>query len=139
MKMLLTLFIVITSIGYSQDKYLSEDNLGLSLEKYCNSCGLTVEKSYTQSVLGVNVGYYVEFHNKSGKTIDAVEWNANFYNNFEDYIGTRKGEWSSGNFVSPIENEETFKDLEGVWVEGATKIKIKVTRVHYTDGSSCEK
>lgn len=139
MRMLLTLFIVITSIGYSQDKYLSEDNLGLSLEKYCNSCGLTVEKSYTQSVLGVNVGYYVEFHNKSGKTIDAVEWNANFYNNFEDYIGTRKGEWSSGNFVSPIENEETFKDLEGVWVEGATKIKIKVTRVHYTDGSSCEK
>lgn len=139
MKTLLTLFIVITAIGYSQDKYLSEDNLGLSLEKYCNSCGLTVEKSYTQSVLGVNVGYYVEFHNKSGKTIDAVEWNANFYNNFEDYIGTRKGEWSSGNFVSPIENEETFKDLEGVWVEGATKIKIKVTRVHYTDGSSCNK
>ena len=139
MKTLLTLFIAINAIGYSQDKYLPEDDLGLSLEKYCSSCGLTVEKSYTQSVLGVNVGYYVEFHNKSGKTIDAVEWNANFYNNFEDYMGTRKGEWSSGNFVSPIENEETFKDLEGVWVEGATKIKIKVTRVHYTDGSACNK
>ena len=137
MKILLTLFIVITLIGHSQDKYLSEDNFGLSLEKYCNSCGLTVVKCYTQSVLGVNVGYYVKFRNKSGKTIDAVEWKANFYNNFEDYIGTRKGEWASGNFVSPIENEETFKDLEGVWVEGATKIKIKVTRVHYTDGSSC--
>ena len=139
MKTLLTLFIVITAIGYSQDKYLPEDDLGLSLEKYCNSCGLTVLKSYTQSVLGVNVGYYVKFHNKSGKAIDAVEWKANFYNNFEDYMGTREGEWSSGNFVSPIENEETFKDLEGVWVEGATKIKIKVTRVHYTDGSACNK
>ena len=139
MKTLLILFMVFTAIGYSQDKYLSEDNFDLALGKYSNSCGLTVLKSYTQSVLGVNVGYYVKFHNKSGNAIDAVEWKANFYNNFEDYMGTREGEWSSGNFVSPIENEETFKDLEGVWVEGATKIKIKVTRVHYTDGSSCNK
>ena len=30
-----------------------------------------------------------------------------------------------------------IKDLEGVWVDGASKIVIEITRVHYTDGKNC--
>ncbi|MFN5911226.1 MAG: hypothetical protein ACK45H_07835, partial [Bacteroidota bacterium] len=57
--------------------------------------------------------------------------------NFNDYKGDRKGEWSSGNFISPVKTGGTIEDLEGVWVEGATKIVIEITRVHYTDESNC--
>ena len=84
------------------------------------------------------MGYYVEFINKSGKSIDAIEWKVKFYNNFNDLKGERKGEWSSGNFIKPIKNGAVMKDLEGVWVDGATKIVIEIKRVHYTDGNSCQ-
>ena len=108
-----------------------------SLVPHSDACGVAVTKAYSQNVLGTNVGYYVVFKNNSGKTIDGIQWKAKFYNNFNDYKGDRKGEWSSGNFISPVKTGGTIEDLEGVWVEGATKVVIEITRVHYTDESSC--
>jgi hypothetical protein len=71
--------------------------------------------------------------------VDGIKWKANFYDNFEELKGTREGSWQSGNFISPIEIGETAQDLENVWVTGATKIFITVTKVHFTDGTSCGK
>ena len=101
-------------------------------------CGVKVLSSYSQNVLGKNIGYYVELENKSGKTIDAIQWTATFTNNFGDEKGVRKGEWSSGNFISPVEDGEKIIDLEGVWVEEATKISIQIDRIHFTDDSLCD-
>jgi hypothetical protein len=101
--------------------------------------GITVLKSYSQNVLGKNSGAYVELRNDSQKTVDAVEWQARFYDNFEDVKGTRKGTWSSGNFISPVKTGESILDLEGVWVDDATKVFIEITRVHFTDGTTLKK
>jgi hypothetical protein len=106
--------------------------------KHIGKCGIIAQKAYTQNILGKNVGYYVEFKNTSKKTVDALEWSVKFYNNFDELKGTKSGEWSSGNFISPIKPGKTTKDLEGVWVENATKVFVTVTRVHFTDGSSCK-
>jgi hypothetical protein len=101
--------------------------------------GIVVIKAYSQNVLTKNIGYYVELRNDNKKTVDAVEWQARFYDNFEDLKGTRKGTWSSGNFISPVKKGETILDLEGVWVDDATKVFIEITRVHFTDGTTLKK
>jgi hypothetical protein len=85
------------------------------------------------------VGYYVSIANNSQKTVDGIEWTAYFYNNFDDLKGTKSGSWESGNFISPVEAGSNITDLEGAWVDGATKVFIKITRVHFSDGTSCGK
>jgi hypothetical protein len=108
----------------------------LSMMPQGGSGGVSVVKSYTQNVMGKNIGYYVELKNNSGKTIDAIEWQASFYNNFNDLKGRKIGDWSSGNIIKPVKPGEVIKDLEGVWVDGATKVEIEITRVHYTNGKT---
>jgi hypothetical protein len=105
--------------------------------KHVGKCGVIATSAYTQNILGKNAGYYVKFKNDSKKNVDALEWTAKFYNNFDELKGTKTGDWSSGNFISPIKPGETAKDLEGVWVEGATKVFISISRIHFTDGTSC--
>ena len=106
---------------------------------HSGKCGIMPTKAYSQNVLGQNVGYYVSIANNSQKTVDGLEWTANFYNNFDDFKGTAKGSWQSGNFIGPVDPGASITDLEGAWVEGATKVYIKITRVHFTDGTSCGK
>ena len=93
--------------------------------------GLAVTSTVTQSVLGASLGYYVEFKNNSGKTIDGIKWKATFTNNFGEVMGTRDGMWQSGNILSPIKPGESTEDLENVFVKGATQIWITVTEVHF--------
>ena len=56
-----------------------------------------------------------------------------FYNNFKDLKGKRKGSWSSGNFIKPLKSKEMTKDLQASWVDGAEKVYIKITRIHFID------
>ena len=100
-------------------------------------CNIDPQKAYSQNILGKNVGYYVTFKNSSSDTVDGIEWTASFYNNFDDLKGTKQGSWESGNFISPVESGKSITDLEGAWIDGATKVFIKVTRVHFTDGTTC--
>jgi len=106
---------------------------------HSGKCGISPTKAYSQNVLGKNVGYYVSIANNSQKTVDGIEWTAYFYNNFDDLKGTKSGSWESGNFISPVEAGSNITDLEGAWVDGATKVFIKITRVHFSDGTSCGK
>jgi hypothetical protein len=85
----------------------------------------------TQQILGKNIGYYITLKNVSSKKVDGVKWQAYFYDNFEELKGVRDGKWESGNFISPIEPGEETEDLENVWVSGATKVKIKIIKVHF--------
>lgn len=97
---------------------------------------IQVLEAATQNTLGYNAGYYVEFKNISQKSIDGVKWKVDFLDNFGTNKGKREGQWQSGNFTQPIEPGDTMKDIEGVWVEGATKIVVTITEVHFTDGTS---
>lgn len=100
-------------------------------------CGINPENAYSQNVLGRNIGYYVEIKNETSKEFDAIEWDALFYDNFDELIEKKSGSWSSGNIIKPVKPDEVLKDLKTVWVKKATKVFIKVKRVHFTDGSSC--
>ncbi len=97
---------------------------------------IEVLEAATQNTLGINAGYYVKFQNNSQKSIDGVKWKVDFLDNFGTNKGTRDGQWQSGNFTKPVEPGDTMKDLEGVWVEGATKIVVTIKEVHFTDGTS---
>ncbi len=87
----------------------------------------------TQSVFGVNMGYYVEFKNNSSKKVDGIKWQALFTNNFGDKLGEREGSWQSGNFISEIKPGGKTKDLENNYIEGATKVFITITSVHFVE------
>lgn len=104
---------------------------------HSGKCGINPLKAYSQNVMGKNIGYYAEIKNQSMKEVDALEWEARFYDNFDELIDTRDDSWSSGNFIKPCKPNETIKDLNPVWVSNATKVFISITRVHFTDGTSC--
>jgi hypothetical protein len=101
-------------------------------------CNISISKAYTQNVLGKNIGYYVEFKNNASRSVDALKWKATFYDNFNEQKGVRDGSWSSGNFISPIAPKSTAIDLESNWVNDATKVRITITKVHFTDGMTCD-
>jgi hypothetical protein len=119
--LLLICSVVICQISFSQ----SHSDFGM----------VKVLSAQTQNTFGYNAGYYVEFQNNSKKVVDGLKWEAKFYDNFGDLKGTREGQWQSGNFTDPIAIGGKTQDLETVWVEGATKVFIRIKTVHYTDGT----
>jgi hypothetical protein len=108
----------------------------LIAQKNVSLGSVEVVSAVTQNTLGYNAGYYVEFKNNSTKEVDGLRWKADFYDNFGTKKGTKDGQWQSGNFISPIKIGDTTKDLETVWVEGATKVFVRIIEVHWTDGTT---
>ena len=107
--------------------------------KHKGLANVTVVKAYSQNVLGKNVGYYVEFKNNGKSEVDALKWKAFFYDNFDEYKGESEGTWSSGNFIQPIKSGKTTEDLETAWIKDATKVVIKIQKVHFVDGKTIGK
>ncbi len=106
------------------------------IPKHQGMANVVVLKAYSQNVLGKNVGYIVKFKNNASSEVDAIKWKALFYDNFDDLKGESDGMWSSGNFINPIPKGGTTEDVETAWVKDATKVFIKITRVHFTNGKS---
>ena len=94
----------------------------VSAQQHENKCDISVEKAYTQNTFGKIVGYYVDFKNNGGASVDGIKWTARFYDNFGDLKGKEEGQWQSGNIVDPISTGKTAIDLEAVWIDGATKV-----------------
>lgn len=115
----LALLLVLASFTFTEPKHVGKS-------------GVKVVSATTQEILGRNVGYYVVFKNTNAdKNVDGLRWDAIFSNNFGDNLGTKTGQWESGNLISPIKPDGETRDLEGVWVKGATKVKIVITQVHF--------
>ena len=112
-------------------------NALVSAQSNKGKCNVAVSKTYSQSSLGVNIGYCVELINRGSLTVDAVEWSAKFYNKFGDLKEVKEGSWSSGNFIKPAKSGEKFIDVEPHWVQGATDVFITIKRVHFIDGTTC--
>jgi hypothetical protein len=116
--------------------FLLSSPLSHSGQNHKGLASLEVLEAATQNTLGYNAGYYVEFINHSQKSIDGVKWKVDFLDNFGTIKGKREGQWQSGNFTKPVAPGNTMKDIEGVWVEGATKVIVTIKEVHFTDGTS---
>lgn len=123
MKNIILLIVAILSLSFTSS--YKPKHIGMS--------GVITSEAHTQLFLNTNVGYFVTFKNNSKRKCDALEWTAYFYNNFYDLKGYRKGKWSSGNIVQPFGPGETTDDLENVWLDGATKVYITITRVHFVE------
>jgi hypothetical protein len=102
-----------------------------------NGCGLVVSESYTQELLGKNVGFYVRFTNKSGKAIDAIQYEVIYKNGFNEVKGSKEYTWQAGNIVGVLKAGEDLPHGATNWISGANKIDIKIIRVHFTDDSVC--
>lgn len=101
-------------------------------------CGLEIVESYTQEIMGKNVGFFVQFKNNSGKSIDAFDYKVKYLDGFNELKGSRDFRWQSGNLIDEMEPGETLNDGSTNWVKGANKVKIYIVRVHYTDGTVCK-
>lgn len=122
------IYLIMLSFAIVPSFALAQQNINLA--------SVEVVSAITQNILGKNAGYYVEFKNNSSKEVDGLKWKADFYDNFGTRKGTREGQWQSGNFISPIKVGETTEDLETVWIDGATKVFVRIVEVHWKDGTS---
>jgi len=104
--------------------------------KHVGLGNVSVVKAYSQNVLGKNVGYYVEFKNNASSEVDALKWKAFFYDNFDELKGEADGTWSSGNFIKPIKCGKTAEDLQTAWIKDASKVIIKIQKVHFVNGKT---
>ena len=101
-------------------------------------CGLEILDSYTQEIMGKNVGFYVQFKNNSQKNIDAFDYRVKYLDGFNEQKGLKDFRWQAGNLINELEPGEKLKDGSTNWVKGANKIKVYVVRVHYSDGTVCK-
>ncbi len=83
-------------------------------------------------------GYTVEFKNNSKKTVDGIYWNVYFYNNADDLVFEDKSSFNSTSTVDPIATGFTKTLVRTQSVKGASKVFIKITKVHFSDGTSCK-
>jgi len=97
--------------------------------------GIEVVKTTTQEVLGVNIGFIVEFKNNYDKTVDALKYTVYYYDGFDEKMGERNFQWQSGNIIKDIEAGKSIKDYRTNWIKGANKIKVVVTKVHFGESN----
>ena len=101
-------------------------------------CDVKIQDIKSQNVLGRNIGYVVKFDNDNEKTIDGIAWTAFYYDRFGELKGKKEGMWTSGNFIKPVPTNSTLTTTQTSWVKGADDVYITITKVHFTDGSTCK-
>ena len=105
-----------------------------------NICQLKVEKAEPVVFNNKLRWYKIVVLNGSNKTIDALEWEAVFYDKFDKVVGRAPGKYSSGGAVSkPIQPGEKLTDRETPeGIGDADRISIILKSVHYATGGTCE-
>ena len=111
----------------------------LFAQNHKNICQLTVQKAEPVVMNNKLRWYKIVIHNGSAKTVDAVEWNAVFYDKFGKSVGTAKGTYSSGGLVSkPIKPGENLTDRETPeGIGDADRIVISIKKVHFLESGNC--
>jgi hypothetical protein len=83
-------------------------------------------------------GYSVEFKNNSSKTVDGIYWNVYYYNNADDLLFEDESSFNSTSTVDPIAMGFKKTIVRTKRVKGASKVFVKITKVHFSDGTSCD-
>ena len=107
-------------------------------QKHINKCKLEIISAEPQTISGKTRWYKLVIQNNNELTLDALEWEAHFYNKFNNLIGVKKGDWSSGDFIDPISpgkkltSREITKDLGD-----ADRVYIHISRAHFVGNKTC--
>ena len=100
-------------------------------------CKVAINDVSKMTGFGYFVGYSVEFKNNSKKTVDGIYWNVYYYNNDGELIQQDKSSFNSTNIIDPIASGFTKKLVRSKKIKGASKVFVKITKVHFSDGTSC--
>ena len=113
--------------------------LFVQAQHHINLCKQEVISAEPQVFNDKTRWYKIVVYNASEKSLDALEWEARFYNKFNELLGVRKGVWSSGDWINPISPGKKMTDRELVKDIGdADKVYIKITKAHFVGGKSCD-
>jgi hypothetical protein len=126
MKKLVLLLITITVFQFS----FSQTNSGL--------CRVEISDVSKVASFGYLVGYSVQFKNNSKKTVDGIWWKAYYYNNANELIKSDEGSFNSSKIIDPIASGFSKTIARSPRVKGASKVIIKIVKVHYSDGTTCK-
>lgn len=100
-------------------------------------CNIQVADVSKVVSFGYLVGYTVEFKNSSKKTVDGIYWTVYFYNNNGDLLKKEESSFNSTDLVDPIASGFSKSIARAPRIKGASKAIVKINKVHFSDGSSC--
>ncbi len=110
-----------------------------TIEKDYPKCGLEFKQEAIK-IVGNLLYLNLKFTNRSKKSIDNIEFTANFYNIYNEFIVSKDYTWETGILVSPIKPNTNYSYIEPAYINDtktAKKYTIKLKRVHYTDDTIC--
>lgn len=87
---------------------------------------------------GYLVGYTVQFKNNSDSTVDGIWWKAYYYNNAGELIKQDESSFNSSKIIDPIASGFTKSVARSPRVKGASKVVIKIVKVHFSSGVICK-
>jgi len=108
-------------------------------QKHKNQCGLEVISAEPVVLMDALRYYKVVIENRTSKTVDAVEWDAFFYNAFGEKIGTHRSQWAVSTLSKPVGPGKKITDRKkpDETIKHADRIEIRIRRVHFKDDSAC--
>jgi membrane-associated protease RseP (regulator of RpoE activity) len=108
-------------------------------EKEYPKCGLEFKEEAIK-IVGNLLYLNLKFTNRSKKSIDNIEFTANFYNIYNEFIVSKDYTWETGILVSPIKPNTNYSYVEPAYINDTKTVKkytIKLKRIHYTDDTIC--
>ena len=113
--------------------------IGNSINAQTNKDLCSVEVSDVSKAISFNylLGYTVTFKNNTKKTVDGIYWKVYYYNNANELIESDNSSFNSTNIIDPISPGHTKTLARSPRVKGASVVIVKITKVHFTDGTSC--
>ena len=113
--------------------------IGSSINAQSNKGLCKVEVSDVSKVtsFGYLLGYSVTFKNNSKKTVDGIYWDVYYYNNDNELIKKDDSSFNSTKTIDPIAAGFTKTLARSPRVKGASVVIVKIKKVHFSDGTSC--
>ena len=108
--------------------------------KLATACGLTVEGISVRKLVGNTINLHLKFTNRSGKTIDNIEFNVDFYDIYKDYLTSKEYTWEPGLFSDPIKPNTWIDYNFPDYINEKASINnfvLTIKRIHFTDDSMC--
>jgi len=100
-------------------------------------CSIEVSDVSKATSFGYLLGYSVTFKNNSKKTIDGIYWNVFYFNNANELIEKDNSSFNSTKIIDPIASGFSKTLARSSRIKGASVVIVKITKVHYSDGTSC--
>jgi len=107
-------------------------------QSHTGRCNIGIKDVSQTTTFGYLISYSVNFKNKSQKTVDFISWDAYYYNNANELLEKGKSYFNSTESIDPISSGFTKKIIRFTKINGASKVIIKITKVHFSDGTICK-